>query len=199
MYKNKIMIFFKDCSRRNLRSVSSSRLHKNIEKNPSVHKKFLYLGENPKKIENIIHRSITPDRAQTPVTGQTLVNKDVRPVSGFRPRKKKSAYLNAFKRKVFREENCGNKYFTNLFIEQLVSVPICERRSCHSIIRKSTPKIPTVDKIDLDKKFRRPMGTMTEVQVSEKERECKRLVIYCEPFTIEETESISSPIRPKYL
>jgi len=194
------MIFFKDCSRRNLRSVSSSRLHKNSEKNLPVQKKFLYLGENPRKIENIVHRSVTPERAQTPVTGNILSSKNVRPVSGFKPKKKNSfAYLNAFKRKVYREENFGNKYFTNLFIQQLVSVPICERKSYNSVLRKSTPKLPTADKIDLDKKLRRPVSTMTELPVREKEKERARLVIYCEPFTIEETESISSPIRPKYL
>lgn len=186
------MNFFKDCSRSKLRSVSSSRLQKHYEKSNLVSNKFLYLGEIPKKIGNIIHRSITPERAQTPVS-QSLSNKKLRPVSGFNPSKKVGNYLKAFKRKVFREKNCGKNYFANLFIEQLVSVPICERKSCNSIVRKSVPKIINTEKIDLGKKFKTQKGTMTEI------KEKERLVIICEPFTIEETDSIASPIKPKYL
>lgn len=187
------MIFFKDCSRRNLRSISSSRLQKINNKSPTVSRKFLYIGDEPRKIERIVQRSSTPERCETPFVNYIRPEGKARPVSGIQSRKRlESQNKSSFKRKVFKE-NQETRYFTNLFIEQLVSVPICERKSQGLLMRKSISKQKSVNKIDIYKKINIQKATMTELN------EPDRLVIYCDPFTIEETESICSPIKPKYL
>jgi hypothetical protein len=187
------MIFFKDCSRRNLRSVSSSRLQKLHDKSPTVSRKFLYVGDEPKKIDKIIQRSTTPERSETPTVNYFRNDFQPRPVSGVNSRKRlESQYKSSFKRRVFKENPQSTRYFTNLFIEQLVSVPICERKNQNQL-KKSISKQKITNKIDIYQKFNKQKGTMTDLN------EADKLIIYCDPFTIEETESICSPIKPKYL
>src|SRR5574343_744629 len=157
------MIFFKDCSRRNLRSVSSSRLQKITNKSPTISRKFLYVGDEPRKIDRIVQRSTTPERSETPFLNYFKSEYKARPVSGMQSRKRlETQNKSSFKRKVFKE-NQETRYFTNLFIEQLVSVPICERKSQGLLVRKSICKQKSVNKIDIYKKINIQKATMTEL------------------------------------
>ena len=104
------MIFFKDCSRRNLRSISSSRLQKLNNKSPTLSRKFLYIGDEPRKIERIVQRSSTPERCETPFVNYIRPEGKARPVSGIQSRKRlESQNKSSFKRKVFKASFLGHR------------------------------------------------------------------------------------------
>jgi hypothetical protein len=199
-----------------IRSKSTNRLIRNPEIDS---KKFFYLGETPERKTKIFNdntnHQIKLFDQQLQFIGNDLSNNQLikritEPANKFRPisRKKKSILIydkinskkDMIKNKSVNEINSKNK--AELYIEHLISVPIAQRKTTDRNSKGHSPShYPNpISKIQ----FISPIKKKTENYVNIKSTPIvldkpDHLIMYCEPLTIDDTESPSPPFKPRYL
>ena len=208
------------------RSVSTNRLSR-LKKNTLLSSnKFLYFGENPEK-DLKLFRSRTPleydlqrKQNQTPFMNPKSSEKKKIPqttesTNRFHPsfkikrRKISSEKIVEEKSDFYRRRLTGEKSIVgfdnnriDLFIEHLTTVPIAERKNNETFLKRHCPFLrpSPVSKVEF-KTIPRDKSTET---AHNKEKQIivpnpKELILYCDPLTIDDTESLSPPFKPRYL
>ena len=201
-------------------SISTNRLIK-VKKNLDANN-FLYFGETPEKRIKFFrsaHRSpiqpasefyaflgpesldprsylksVESRRKLTP----TLTSSNLKNVKAAN-----EARHNFFKRKIIREKSAQriDVEKPEFFIEHLVSVPLGERRSSE---RKINNPVQFLHPKPVTKIEYKSIKTNTKETIKNKENpppsiKTDELILYCDPLTIDDTESPSPIFKPRYL
>lgn len=196
------------------RSVSTNRLVR-VKKNLDSHN-FLYFGETPeKKLEFFRNKEKSAQQATSnphllvnpSILNNKTSSKAAKSARKFPPNRnlkltteKYHRKLVVFKRKVFQDKSPKKKNEENaeIYIEQLVSVPIADRIWEKSVRHKTITPNP-VSKVEI-----LTPNKGTKEKINRKEQQLvlvhpDEMILYCDPLTIDDTESPSPVFKPRYL
>lgn len=210
-----------NCIKKKIRSASSGRLPRGGNKIVVDASKFMYIGENPEKKPECFftehrYRVQEPDfrftNGEKTLSIHTLLartSSKIRYTPNSRVKRKSmnnektNEKISFFKRKAFREPiaNENAKNAPNFYIDQLISVPIAERKIIEKVVIKASPlrdtrsrnECRTIQKKVIENKFTNTNGVPCFIP------EPIPIVVYCDPLTIDETESPSLTFKPRYL
>jgi hypothetical protein len=200
-----------------VRSISSSRYNR-LRASPTIDSNhFLYLGENPSKRTILSSKSplrLYENPYSNPTTlkfghytGVLRANSSQNRLAPYSKQSKLSNFqrftnerLGMFKRKIIKEDPLiePTKEPVNFFINQLISVPINERKSSERIIKKKNFLPVEMPRAEVIKKEEENNEIKT-IEKKAKNEKLLTLVVYCENLTLDDTESPSPQFKPKYL
>ena len=214
---NKIMWHINPSLKKKVRSVSVNRLQKSDNKLKIDPYKFLYFGEPPQKTiklrtDNSKLSILTPEifpktqKIINPVLKTMESSRKITPCYKLKKRhfqrEKTEENLDFFKEtlkiKAKSQKKINNAEF---FIEQLISVPIAERKPSDRKIRGHSPSVypNPVSKVEFLTPAKKQSQKVFRIRNPNIAIKTENLVVYCDPFTIDDTDSPSPVFRPRYL